>query len=57
MLKYGRIQKKIPTRLVCGYQDTCLDCMFPGFKSPLGWDVFSVQVIYEVVKFILDSLL
>ena len=31
--------------LVCGSGGVCLDCTWPGFKSPLGWDFFCVQVI------------
>ena len=40
MFKYSRMQKRIPSRLVCGSFGVCLDCTLPGFKSPLGWDFF-----------------
>ena len=33
MCKYGRMQKKISPRLVCGSHGACLDCMLPGGSS------------------------
>ena len=38
--KYGRMQTKIPSWLVCGSRGACLDCMFSGVKLPQGWDFF-----------------
>ena len=40
IFKYDRMQKGISSRLVCGSRGMCLDCTWPGFKSPLGWDFF-----------------
>ena len=32
MFKYGRMQKKIQSRLVCGSHDAYLDCMLLGVQ-------------------------
>ena len=41
MCKYGRIQKKISPRLVCGSHGACLDCMLPGVQVTAGLGFFS----------------
>ena len=38
MFKYGRMQKKILSRLVCGSHGTYLDCMLPEVEA----EIFSV---------------
>ena len=40
MFKYGRMQKKIPSRLVCGSSGACLDCMLPGVQGTTGIGYF-----------------
>ena len=40
MFKYGRVQKKIPPRLVYGSRGACLDSMFPGFQVTAGLEFF-----------------
>ena len=42
MFKYGRTQRKIPSRLVCGSHGTCLDCTL------FGVHFFCVQIIQFV---------
>ena len=43
MFKYGRMQKKIPPRLVCGSHGACLDSMLPGVQVTvrLGFFLYS----------------
>ena len=41
MFQNTRMHKNIPSHLVCGSHGACLDL---GFKSPLGWDFFCIQV-------------
>ena len=41
IFKYGRMQKKIPSRLVCGSHGTCLDCMLPGVQVTTGLEFCS----------------
>ena len=52
MFKYGRMQKKILSLLVCGFHGTCLDWMFPGVQETAGLGFFCAQVIYVVVKIV-----
>ena len=43
MFKYGRMQKGIPSRLVCAWLPWRMPRLHAhdlGFKSPLGWDFF-----------------
>ena len=40
MFKYGRMQRKIPSRLVCGSRDACLDCVLPGVQVTFGLGFF-----------------
>ena len=40
MCKYGRMQKKISPRLVCGSHGACLDCMLPGVQVTAGLGFF-----------------
>ena len=44
MFKYGRMQKKVSSRLVCDSHDACLDSMLPGVHvtAGLGFLFFSV---------------
>ena len=42
MFKYGRMQKKIPSRLMCGSRGLCLDYMLPGVQVTAGLGYFSV---------------
>ena len=42
MFKYSRMQKKIPTRLVCGSRGACLVNMLPGVQVTAGLGYFSV---------------
>ena len=42
MFKYGRMQKKISSRLVCGSHGVCLDCKLPGVQVTAGLGFFSV---------------
>ena len=37
---YGRTQRKIPPRLVCGFCGICLDCMLPGVQVIAGLGFF-----------------
>ena len=32
MCNYGRMQRKVPSWLVCGSHGACLDCMLPGVQ-------------------------
>ena len=41
MFNYGRMQRKISSRLVCGSHGACLDCMLPGVQVTAGLGVFS----------------
>ena len=36
MFKYGRMQRKIPSRLLCGSHGAYLDCMLPGVQVTTG---------------------
>ena len=40
MFKYGRMEKKIPSRLVCGSSGACLHCMLPGVEVSAGLGFF-----------------
>ena len=40
MFKYGRIQKRIPSWLVCGSYGMCLDCTLPGVQVATGLGFF-----------------
>ena len=40
-VKYGRMQKRIPSRLVCGSCGVCLDCTLPGDQVTAGMGFFS----------------
>ena len=40
MFEYGRMQKKIPPRLVCGSRGTCLVNMLPGIQVTTGQGFF-----------------
>ena len=40
MFKYGRIQKKIASQLVCGSCDTCLNLMLPRARVTNGLGFF-----------------
>ena len=42
MLKYCRMQRMISSRLLCGSQGACLDCMLPGVQVNTGLGFFSV---------------
>ena len=41
MIKYSRMQKEIPSRLVCGSRSTCLDCMLLGVQVTAALGFFS----------------
>ena len=47
MFNYGRMKKKILSQLVYASTACCL-----GFKSLLGWDFFSDQVVYVIMKIV-----
>ena len=49
MFKYGRMQKKIPPRLVCGSHGACLDCMLPGVQVTAGLGFFTVFKSFIVI--------
>ena len=40
MIKYSRMQKEIPSRLVCGSCVACLDCTLPGVQVTAGLGFF-----------------
>ena len=40
MFKYGRMQRKIPSLLVCGSRGACLDSMLPGVQVTAGLGFF-----------------
>ena len=40
MFKYGRMQKKVSSRLVCDSHDACLDSMLPGIQVTAGMGCF-----------------
>ena len=42
MFRYGRMQKKIPLRLVCGSRGACLVNMLPGVQVTTGLGFFTV---------------
>ena len=42
MIKYGRMQKEIPSRLVRGSFGMCLDCMLLGVQVTTGLGFFTV---------------
>ena len=46
MFKYGRMQKKIPPRLVCGSRGACLDSMLPRVQitARLGFFIRSSRL-------------
>ena len=50
MFKYGKMQKKVSSRLLCDSHDACLDSMLPGVHVTAALDFFCVQVIYVIVK-------
>ena len=53
MFKYGRMQKKISSWLVCDSHGACLDSMLPGVQVTIGVRfVFCVQVICVIVKIV-----
>ena len=37
IFKYGRIQRKIPSWLLCGSHGACLGCMLPGVQVTTGY--------------------
>ena len=41
MFKYGRMQRKIPSQLVCGSCGTCLDSTLLGVQVTTGLGFFS----------------
>ena len=45
MFKYSRMQKKIPSRLVCGSRGAYLVNMFPGVQVTAGLGLFSQVII------------
>ena len=49
IFKYGRIQKRIPPQLVCGFHGACLDCMLPGVQVTAGLGFFSVFKSFIVI--------
>ena len=53
MFKYGRMQKKISSWLVCGCHGACLDCMLPGVQVTIPLGFFCAQVIYVIVSIVL----
>ena len=40
MFKYGRMQKKVPSWLVCGSHAACLDCMLLGVRVTARLEFF-----------------
>ena len=40
MLKYSRMQRKVPSRLVCGSRSMCLDCTLLGVQVTTGLGFF-----------------
>ena len=40
MFKYGRMQKKIPSKLVCASRGACLDSMLLGVQVTTGLGFF-----------------
>ena len=40
MFKYGRMQKKIPFQLVCGFHSVSLECMLLGVQVTTGLGLF-----------------
>ena len=40
MFKYGRMQERIPSRLVCGFCAMCLDCTLPEVEVTAGLGFF-----------------
>ena len=38
---YSRMQKEIPSQLVCGSCGACLDCTLPGVQVTAGLGLFS----------------
>ena len=49
MFKYGRIQKKIPPRLLCDSHGACLDCMLPKVQVTAGLGFLCVPVVSVIV--------
>ena len=47
MCKYGGIQRKIPSQLVCGSHSACLDCMLLGdlITAGLGFFLHSSHLV------------
>ena len=43
MFKYGKMQKVIPSQLVCGSCGMCLDCTLPGVQVTAGLGLFCAQ--------------
>ena len=54
MFKYSRMQRKNPSRLVCGSCSTSLDCTLLGVQVTAGLGFFCVQAIY-IVKIVTPS--
>ena len=55
MFKYGRLQKKVLSWLVCGSHGAYLDCMLPVWGSShrqVGTS-FYVQVVYVIMKIVI----
>ena len=44
-VKYGRMQRKIPSWLVCGSHGMVLDCTLLGVQVTVGLEFFYIQVI------------
>ena len=40
MIKYSRMQKENPSRLVCGFHGTCLDCTLLVSRSQTAFSSF-----------------
>ena len=52
MVKYSRMQRKVPSRLVCGSYGTYLDCMLLRVQVTTGLGFFSVFRSFNLVKIV-----
>ena len=52
MFKRSRMQKKVPSQLVCGSHGAFLDCMLAGVEVTTGLRFFCIQVVYVIVKIV-----
>ena len=50
LIKYGRMQKRIPSHLVCGSCGVCLDCALPGVQVTTGMGFFSAFPVKAVAQ-------